>query len=162
MGSLNKIIYHWTAGTNVPNATDLAHYHYLVDASGKVYEGNYKPEDNLSCKDGHYAKHCGGGNTGAIGIAVCGMATVNYPLTHRQLEAACKLGAELSYKYGIPITNKTILTHSEFGNSHPHTTSYGKVDINELPCVCVWGREACGDWIRNKVNWYKSKIGKEC
>lgn len=76
-----RIILHWTAGTNYPNTTDLQHYHFLIDKDGKVYNGVYTPEDNLNCYDGKYAQHTGGGNTGSIGIAVCGMAgyKINYP-----------------------------------------------------------------------------------
>lgn len=159
MGSLNKIIIHWTGGTNTPNATDLSHYHYLIDGDGAVHHGTHKPEDNIDCKDGNYARHCGGGNTGAIGVALCGMYNrKEYPLNRKQIEAACKLVAELCIKYGIRITSKTVLTHAEFGEAHPSSTSYGKVDINELPCVCVWGTTAVGNWLRNKVQWYKSKI----
>ena len=60
-------------GTNVKVA--------LVDKNGSVKSGKYTPEDNLNCKDGKYAKHCGGGNTGRIGIAVCCMKNSQTPPT---------------------------------------------------------------------------------
>ena len=72
------------------------------------------------------------GNTGNIGIAVCGMLDSRYPINRKQIEACCKKVAELSKKYGISISSKNILTHAEFGNTHPSTTSYGKIDINKL------------------------------
>ena len=158
MTSLNKITIHWTAGTYVPNAIDKKHYHFLVDNVGKVFNGVYKPEDNINCKDGKYAAHTGGGNTGNIGVSMCGMYDSRFPITRKQLEATCKLVAELSKKYGIAINSKSIITHAEFGKANPHTTSYGKIDINKLPCVAVYGIKECGDWIRNKVNWYRSRI----
>lgn len=158
MTSLNRITIHWTAGNYVPNAVDKKHYHFLVDNVGKVFNGVYKPEDNINCKDGKYAAHCGGGNTGNIGVAMCGMYDSRFPITRKQLEATCKLVAELSKKYGIAINSKSILTHAEFGRANPHTTSYGKIDINKLPCVAVYGVKECGDHIRKTVNWYRSKM----
>ena len=158
MVSLKKITFHWTGGTYVPNNVDLNAYHFLIDGEGKVHNGTHKPEDNLNCKDGHYARHCGGGNTGNIGIAICSMWNTAYPIKRIQIESACKLAAELSERYGIRITDKSIVTHAEFGKANPHTTSYGKIDINNLPCVAVYGVENVGKWIRNKVNWYRSKI----
>lgn len=155
---LNKIVIHWTAGVYEPNAVDKAHYHFLVKGNGSIIEGKYEPEDNLNCKDGCYAAHCGGGNTGAIGIALCGMYSNNYPIKRLQLEAMCKKVAELSLKYKIPITTDTILTHSEFGHKNPSTTSFGKIDIDKLPCIALYDRQSCGNWIRNKVNWYRSKM----
>ena len=74
MTSLSKICLHWTAGSNSPCAEDLAAYHYCVDKYGRIYAGKHKPEDNLNCYDGNYAMHCGGGNTGCVGLSVCGMA----------------------------------------------------------------------------------------
>lgn len=159
MVSLNKITFHWTGGKYTPNDTDLSHYHFLIDGDGKVVKGKYKPEDNLNCKDGVYAPHTGGGNTGNIGIAICGMwNNRDYPVRRVQIEAACKLAAQLCVKYGIRITSNNVLTHAEFGNANPSTTSYGKIDINNLPCVAIYGVNNVGNWIRNKVNWYKSKI----
>lgn len=158
MTSLNKITFHWTAGTYSPNDIDRKAYHFLINGDGKVIEGKYKPTDNINCKDGVYAKHCGGGNTGNIGIAICGCYSQAYPIKRIQIEAACKLAAQLCEKYGIRITDSTVLTHMEFGNSHPNTSSHGKIDINNLPCVAVYGYKNVGDWIRNKVNWYRSKM----
>ena len=158
MTSLNKITIHWTAGAYTPNNTDRQHYHFLVDDKGNIYTGKYKPEDNLNCQDGKYAAHCGGGNTGNIGVAMCGMLDSRFPITRKQLEATCELVAKLSKKYGIAINSKSIITHAEFGKANPHTTSYGKKDINKLPCVAVYGIKECGDHIRKTVNWYRSKM----
>ena len=89
---------------------------------------------------------------------MCGMRDSRFPITRKQLESTCRLVAELSKKYGIAINSKSIITHAEFGRANPHTTSFGKIDINKLPCVALYSIDTCGDWIRNKVNWYRSKL----
>ena len=162
---MKRIIIHWTAGTNQPNNIDYQHYHYLVNGGGLVIAGMYKPEDNENCTDGKYAQHCGGGNTGSIGVAMCGMygfMSANvigaYPLKKVQCERCFKLIAELCKKYNIPITPETVLTHYEFGKAHPKTTSYGKIDIIHLPAYPEITQNAMGDFIRNKIKWYFSKL----
>lgn len=165
MAKLNKIIIHWTAGTYEPNAHELECYHYLIKGNGTVVPGKYKPEDNLNCSDGKYAAHTGGGNTGAIGVSMCGMYVppktpveqTKYPLTKFQCERCFQLVAELAKKYNIPITAQTILTHYEFGKAHPNTSSAGKIDINWLPPY-IASASTVGDFIRNKVEWYFKKL----
>ena len=118
MTSLKKICNHWTAGNYKPCQQDLDSYHYLIDDKGRIYTGTYSPEDNLNCYDGKYAKHCGGGNTGCIGIALCAMVgfteskkQTKCPITQKQFEALCCLNAYLSVKHGILVTEKNIFTH---------------------------------------------------
>lgn len=158
MGSLKRITIHHTAGRYTPNDCDKSHYHYLVDGDGNIVEGIYKPSDNINCKDGVYAPHSGGANTGNIGIAICGCYNDNYPIKRVQLEACCKKVAELSKLYGITVTSRNILTHAELGQLLPHSTSYGKIDITNLPCVCVWGRENVGNYIRERVQEYRNRV----
>lgn len=162
---MKKIIIHWTAGANQPNSTDYQHYHYLINGDGLVLQGKHKVSDNENCNDGVYAAHCGGGNTGAIGIALCGMAGFKnaksigkYPLTAKQCECAFKLIAELSKKYGIVISPQNVMTHYEFGLKNPKTSSAGKIDIVYLPPYPKVKKDEVGDFIRNKVKWYLSKI----
>ena len=97
---MKRIIIHWTAGTYMPNSVELEHYHYLIDFNqvpkekASVKCGKCKPEDNLNCTDGsRYAAHTGGGNTGSIGVAICGMLGYqgikqigNYPIKPLQME----------------------------------------------------------------------------
>ena len=158
MTSLSRIIFHHTASTYTPNDCDKSHYHFIIDGDGKVVRGTYKPEDNLNCKDGVYAAHAGGCNTGSIGIAISAMYSKDYPIKRKQVEAACKLAAELCNKYGIRITNKTVLTHAEVGKMLPHSTSAGKIDIINLPCMAVYGMENVGNTLRNKVAWYRQRL----
>lgn len=164
---MNKIIIHWTAGANQPNLIDKQHYHFVIDSLGRVHNGNYKVTDNENCTDGVYAQHTGGGNTGAIGIALCGMANFKnsknigrYPLTKVQCERTFKLIAELCIKYGIIISDKTVMTHYEFGLKNPKTTSRGKIDIIYLPPYSYLKANEIGNFFRNKAKWYLNKINK--
>ena len=161
---MNKIIIHWTGGTWFPNATGKEHYHFLIDKNGKVINGKFKVEDNENCNDGKYAAHCGGGNTGAIGVSMCGMYVpkgvnikdTKFPLTKKQCEACFKLVAQLCKKHLINLNN--VLTHYEFGQAHPKTSSAGKIDIIYLPPFPEITQNQIGGFIRNKVKWYLEKI----
>lgn len=169
MTSLTKITIHWTAGTGRPTINELEHYHYLIDEAGECWNGKHKPEDNLNCKDGNYAAHTGGGNTGNIGVAMCGMAgyqspkdAVLYPITSYQFEACMRKIAELCLKYGIDVTPQTVFTHYEFGVRNPKTTSAGKIDITYIPPYPWVSPNDCGSFIRSKVKWYlerEKKVG---
>jgi len=162
---MKRIVIHWTAGTNKPNATDLEHYHFIIDGEGKIHDGKFKPEDNENCNDGKYAHHTGGGNTGSIGISLCGMcgfsgakSVGDYPLTKIQCETMFQLVAKLCKKYKIQITPQTVLTHYEFGQAHRDTTSYGKIDIIFMPPYPWVAKEDCGSYIRSKIRWYYEKL----
>src|SRR5574344_517996 len=123
MGKFKRIVLHWTAGVYKANATDKSHYHFLIEYNKKndtvnLINGVYKPEDNIDCNDGAYAHHCGGGNTGAIGVSLCCMRDSSYPVARRQFERACDLIAELWMKYSIPVNRFSVLTHAEFGRQN--------------------------------------------
>lgn len=163
---MKRIIIHWTGSTYQPNSVDYEHYHYLITGDGLTINGKYKPEDNENCYDGKYAAHTGGGNTGSIGIALCGMYkfvlgvtnSTKYPLKLVQCEAAWKKIAEISKKYNIPITKENIMTHYEFGKTHPNTESYGKIDIMYLHPYPLVPTSNIGDFIRNKIKWYYERL----
>ena len=167
---MKRIIIHWTAGTYTPNNEELKHYHYLIgymsaNKSAYVKDGICKPEDNLNCYDGKYAAHTGGGNTGSIGIAICGNAGFKcasnqgkYPLQKVQFEKMYKTVAELCKKYAIVISKATVFTHYEFGKEHPETASKGKPDINFIPYEPNITPDAVGDFIRDKVMWYYERV----
>ena len=160
---MKRIIVHWTGGTYFPNNTDLEHYHFLIDKNGKVYNGKYNPEDNENCNDGKYAQHTGGGNTGSIGVALCGMYGFkdknnvgNYPLTEKQCLVLFKLLYDLSEKYDIKVSPNTLMTHYEFGLKNPQTSSRGKIDIIFLPPFPDIQQNETGNFIRNSViKFYK-------
>ena len=162
--NMKKIIIHWSAGTYYPTLHEKQCYHYLIDKNGKIYSGIYKPENNLNCHDGIYAAHTGGGNSGSIGVAMCAMADFknenncgNYPITLTQFEACMKLCAQLCDKYSIEINPTNIMTHYEFGQKNPKTSSFGKIDIIYLPPYPWVPKNDVGSFIRSKIRWYKQK-----
>lgn len=167
---MKRIIIHWTAGTNQPNGTDYLHYHYLVNGDGIKVNGKFPVSANEVCRNDSkgnpaYAAHTGGGNTGSIGVSMCGMFGFKnsknvgkYPLTGKQVEACFKLCAELCKKYKIAITPQTVMTHYEFGLSHPTTSSKGKIDIVYLPPYPTEPANRIGDFIRSKIKWYYNKL----
>lgn len=163
---MKRIIIHWTAGTYQPNDIEFEHYHYLVNGDGLIVKGKHRPEDNENCYDGSYAAHTGGGNTGSIGIAMCGMRIsantplrmTKYPLTKIQCERCFKLIAEVAKCYNLPITAQTVMTHYEFGLKHPNTTSADKIDITWLPPYSYLRPNEIGDFIRTKARWYLTKL----
>ena len=168
---MKRIILHWTAGANQPCNTDLQHYHYLINKDGIIIKGKFPVSANEVCKtdksgNALYAAHCGGGNTGSIGVSMCGMyvpaksdiKNTKFPLTKIQCEVTFKLVAELCKKYNLPVNNQTVMTHYEFGKTHPNTLSAGKIDIIYLPPYPEVKQAEIGDFIRNKVKWYLSKI----
>lgn len=159
---MKRIIIHWTAGGHIPTSYEKEFYHYLVDALGKVHLGKFKPEANLICRKGMYAAHTGGGNTGSIGVALCAMANFknkndlgDFPITKVQFEAAMKLCAQLAKQYDIQILPETVMTHYEFGQNHPETTSHGKIDIVFLPPYSWVSKDDVGSFIRSKIRWYE-------
>lgn len=162
---LKRIIFHWTAGASSPSAYDRLFYHYLIDSKGFITNGSFAPEANIVCKDGAYAAHTGGGNTGSIGIALCGMAGFNtssmstpFPLSKVQLESAFCFAAKLCKKYSIPVLKDTVFTHYEFGLLNPSSSSKGKIDICYLPPYPSVHKYQAGNFIRSKVQWYLEKI----
>lgn len=163
MTSLTKICLHWTGGANVPCKQNLESYHFCIDKNGKIYSGTNAPEDNINCYDGKYAKHCGGGNTGCIGLSVCGMykftltkKQTKYPITQVQVESLCCLAAYLSIKYGILVNERTVFTHYEFDRKKQKPE--GKIDITYLPYLPNLEVVRIGSYLRNKIEWYKNKI----
>lgn len=164
---MKRVIIHWTAGANKANSTDKQHYHYIIQGDGSEVAGRFPVAANEVCrtdaaKRALYAAHTGGGNTGSIGVSMCGMfipaksdlRQTKFPLTRKQCEACFKLCADLGKKYGIPITAQNIMTHYEFGKSHPQTSSAGKIDIIYLPPYPEQTADKIGDFIRNKIRWY--------
>lgn len=152
---MKRIIIHWTGGAGSPNALEKQHYHFLIDSQGTVHKGVFAPEANEKCVEGRYAAHVGGGNTGSIGVALCGMnnwpRSTKYLLTFRQLVSAFSFIASLCAKYSIDITPTTVLTHYEFGRLHPETSSGGKIDISFLPPFPSLTAQEIGPFFRERI-----------
>lgn len=156
---LKKIILHWTAGRNFPNQVDLEHYHYVIDGGGKIYLGKFSPESNVVCKSGQYAMHTKLGNTGSIGVSMCGMqGYINpfrigkYPITKQQVEKCFSLCAKLCKKYSIQPIKGNITTHYHFNQKHNIKT--GKIDINFLPPYSFIKDFEMEDFMIDKIKWY--------
>jgi hypothetical protein len=156
---LRRIIIHWTAGKYTPNSCDLNHYHFLINNVGDVLCGIHAPQDNICCNDGVYAAHTKQGNTGSIGIAMCGMygfknpkCAGDFPLTKMQCEACFEHCAKLMAKHNIPIDN--IYTHYEFNKMKNIKT--GKIDIVHLPPYPEIEKDKILDFIKNKISWYQT------
>lgn len=159
---MQRIIIHWTAGGAVPTSYEKEFYHYLIDSLGKIYQGKFKPEANLVCRKGMYAAHTGGCNTGSIGVSMCGMANFKnknnmgeFPITKIQFEATMMLCAQLAKQYDIHVSPENVMTHYEFGQKNPKTTSYGKIDIIFLPPYPWVSKDDIGSFIRSKIRWYE-------
>ena len=153
-----------TAGYGKPNNDDMQHYHIMVDQLGNLFAGYHKISDNVNCKDGNYAEHCALGNTGTIGIALCGMLGFNtktrftkVPITQVQVEKACEKIANLCKEYNIPIDSSHVYTHMEYDQS-PNGAKDGKIDIVFIPYNHVYGKDEVGNFLREKVKWYYNKI----
>lgn len=164
---MKRIIIHWTGGTHQPNTTEYEHYHFLINKDGIVLNGKYPVGANENCKvnaknEPMYAAHTGKGNTGSIGVAMCGMYTPKntdfktspYLLKKEQCERCWKLCAELCKMYKISIDE--VYTHYSF-NQKKNIQS-GKIDIVYLPPYPELKSNEIEDFIRNKIRWYYGKI----
>ena len=161
---MKRIIIHWTAGGYYPTEYEKEHYHFLIDKDGIIHNGKFRPEDNEICKFGKYAAHTGGGNTGSIGVAICGMAgfinklsVSKYPILKKQFEKTMEFCANHVKKYNLEVTPQSVLTHYEFGIKNPKTSSAGKIDIIYLPPYSWVEKNEVGSFIRSKIKWYKLK-----
>lgn len=161
---IKRLILHWTAGSYSASFYDRQFYHFLVEGDGSVHPGIYAPEANLDVSDGKYAAHTGGGNTGSIGLALCGMANYQnrrnvgqFPIKPKQLESCLAFAAELCKKYAIPVDENHVMTHYEFGRKYPNTTSFGKIDITYLPPYPNVADANVGGFLRQKIKWYLGK-----
>jgi N-acetyl-anhydromuramyl-L-alanine amidase AmpD len=153
-----RITLHWTAGGLKSNAVDRKAYHYIIEDDGRVIHGVHTPEANNNTADWHYARHCAGGNTGNIGVAVAGG-----PLGHKHgvitpvaIEAMCALVAKLCKTYGIKITSDTVCTHAEFDRKQ--AKPQGKRDFDWLPHEGPQHPSAVGDMLRRKIRWYFDRL----
>ena len=50
------------------------------------------------------------------------------------------------------------MTHYEFGEKHPDTTSAGKIDITYIPPYSWVDKNDAGSFIRSKIKWYRNQI----
>jgi N-acetyl-anhydromuramyl-L-alanine amidase AmpD len=116
------ITMHWTAGADGVNEIEKNSYHFVVTRDGKIVEGVNKPEDNIPpLRKGKYAASTLNFNNYNISVSLDAMAGAKehpfdagkFPITQIQLEAMVSLIADLSVKYGVPVTRDRILSHAE-------------------------------------------------
>lgn len=157
---MDRIILHWTAGAHKANATDRRHYHFIVEADGKIERGNRSIADNVAplVKD-RYAAHTRNANSYSIGVSLAcmGGATESpfvpgkWPMTRAQYDRMVEIVAELAKRYKIAVTDKTVLWHSEV-ERNLGIKQAGKWDATRLAFdPGVKGARACGDRLRRDV-----------
>lgn len=137
---MQRVILHWTAGSNKASAVDKAHYHILIEGDGSPVKGDPSITANQAPVSTGYAAHTLNCNSGSIGISLCGMAGANekplnagkYPITRKQWEAAIQAVADLCRRYSIPVTPSTVLSHAEVQGTLG-IQQRGKWDIAILP-----------------------------
>ena len=158
--TIQRVIVHWTAGGHRASSADRKHYHLLWEADGTLIKGVPSIDKNSATgiKTG-YAAHTLNCNTGSIGVALCCMAGAiespfspgSAPMTETQWDAMIWGVAELVRQYGIPITDKTVLTHAEV-QPNLGIRQRGKWDITRLAFrKSVVGHRAGGDLLRQQV-----------
>lgn len=151
---VERVIVHWTAGAHMPSVLDKAHYHFLVTGHGEVVRGIRGP--------GLYLPHTRGLNTGSVGLAICAMAGAvqqpaksgPYPITRVQWERCAQAAAEILHAYKLPLTESTLLTHSEVTGVYG-ILQRGKWDINVLPFARELTPEEVHRNLRRKAQWYR-------
>lgn len=154
------IVVHWTAGGYKANAKDKASYHFLIEGDGNVVYGDNKITNNIPpLKTGKYAAHTKNLNSYSIGVSCCSMAgatesPLNYgsaPLTKVQWEKMIQVVAFLAKRYGIPVSDQTILTHAEV-QPNLGIKQNNKWDITVLQFApAVKGHRAVGDKMRKEI-----------
>lgn len=154
---LKRVIAHWAVTRYKSNSISAQHYHKIYEGDGTEVNGVFRPEANITCRPGLYAAHTKGCNTGSIGVSCAAMlgaqSVLNvgpYPITPKQFQAMCEGIARQCFKYGIPVTPKTVLSHAEV-ETVLGVKQRGKWDIAVLPFLGLKTAKACGDEMRKRV-----------
>lgn len=157
---IDRVIVHWTAGQHRASDDDRRHYHVLFEASGTPVRGipTIDKNDASGARAG-YAAHTLNCNTGSIGFSLCCMTGAfenpfspgPAPMTQAQWDAMCRGVAQICTHYGIPVTERTVLTHAEVQGTL-NIRQRGKWDITRIAFLPkVVGARACGDLLRRQV-----------
>lgn len=135
---ITRLHWHWTVGWHVPNATDLKAYHCLIPGEGRPRW----PVEPMASRS-----HTLNANSGAIGMALCGMVGANErpfkrgsePITPAQVHSLAAESARLSRVFDIPVSRWSMLTHAEIQPTFGIVQRW-KWDVTWLP-----GMEQPGD-----------------
>ncbi|MDX3929086.1 MAG: peptidoglycan recognition family protein [Shinella sp.] len=153
---MDRIICHWTAGANKASSFDGEHYHILIEDDGKLVRGIPSIKLNEAPVKKGYAAHTLNCNSGSIGVSLCCMGgstespfnAGKYPMTQAQWDALTSVIAQLAKRYGIAVTDKTVLSHAEVQNNLG-IAQRGKWDFTRLAFdPSIKGAKACGDKMR--------------
>lgn len=156
---MQRVIWHWTAGTNKAGAVDRRHYHILLEGDGKLVRGDHPITANAAPISGAYAAHTLNLNTGSIGVSLCGMKDAKerpfdagrYPITMAQWAVLSGVLADLCRRYAIPVTVGTVLSHAEVETTLG-VAQRQKWDVARLPFdPTLIGARAIGDQMRAAV-----------
>lgn len=157
---MKRIVVHWTGGSYEPSAYERTRYHSFTTGDGEFVEGDKPPEANSSPLGPDYVRHTGGGNSDAIGHALCGMGgrdvtesplnLGSYPIRREQFAASARHLADYCQIYNIPPVPGRLETHAEF---HKRTgVGRYKWDITALEgSKRTMPPEAIGDELRRMV-----------
>lgn len=121
---LHAIIWHWTAGFDMPTEDDLDHYNDVFDKVGNQYDGGARPEHqaNYNWRKGIGVSHTMNANTGRIGMSVAGMHGAEgwprldwgkHPITWAGIDAMLERSNMYGKKFWIPNSPWSMLTHAE-------------------------------------------------
>lgn len=156
---MERIIWHWTAGSHKASSVDKKHYHIIIEGDGKLVRGDQPISANAAPITGPYAAHCLNCNTGSIGVSLCGMAGATEspfsagrsPITLQQWAVLPGVLADLCRRYAIPVTLGTVLSHAEVETTLG-INQRAKWDVTRLPFdPNVIGARAIGDQMRAAV-----------
>jgi len=168
VAKMDRIIVHWTAGRYAASDLDRNHYHMLVEGDGYVARGKRSIKDNEvigNKSSDEYAAHTRACNTRSIGVSMCCMAGAierpfnagQYPMLKVQWDSMTSVVAQLCKRYGIAVTDKTVLSHAEVQPNLGIAQS-GKWDFSRLAFdLSINGPAAAGSKMRNEV---KAKLAQ--
>jgi hypothetical protein len=163
---ITRIHLHWTASSWNITSDVTRHYNDVFGPDGLHFPGGAQPQDqaiySVAKKIG--VSHTLDANTGAIGLAVAGMAdavpnwskgTVDagtYPLNWVQIDAMLQKAMEYCYRYDIKVSPWTVLTHAEIQPTLLIPQN-GKWDIRWLPHnpKTLLSARAAGDILRARL-----------
>lgn len=157
--TMQRIVFHWTAGGNKASANDKSHYHFLFEGDSSLVRGDRSVKDNDAPIRGPYAAHTLNCNSDSIGTSLCGMAGAKEspfnagksPITKESWDAMVRGHADLCIRYSITPTPSTLLSHAEVQETLG-IKQKGKWDIARLPWdSSIKGAKAVGDRMREQV-----------
>lgn len=156
---MKRVICHWTGGAYKASSLDRMHYHILIEEDGELVRGFRSIDENEDVRRGPYAAHTLRCNSGSVGVAVCCMAGAEeapfdpgrFPMTEVQWERMAEVTAELCDRYGIAVTDRTVLGHGEV-QRNLGIPQRRKWDPLLLPWRPRWAPERVGDFFRTRVS----------